>query len=62
MRKGNLQLEWHCGPRTLELEIESPTTIHYLKFHPEAAIEEEDFCDVSDADALARLIEWFVGG
>jgi hypothetical protein len=31
MRKGNLQFEWHKGPKTLELEIESPNSVHYLK-------------------------------
>ena len=59
MRKGNLQFEWHDGPRTLELEIEDARTIHYLKWHPEAGIEEEDVCSISDMDAVARLIEWF---
>ena len=62
MRKGNLQFEWHEGPRTLELEIECPSTIHYLKFHPEAGIEEEDVCSITDTDTLAGLIQWFVGG
>ena len=62
MRKGNLQFEWHEGPRTLELEIENPSTVHYLKFHPEAGIEEEDTCPVSDTDTLAGLILWFVEG
>jgi hypothetical protein len=59
MRKGNLQFEWHDGPRTLELEIEDARTIHYLKWHPEAGIEEEDICSISDLNAVAGLIEWF---
>ena len=59
MRKGNLQFEWHDGPRTLELEIEDARTLHYLKWHPEAGIEEEDVCSLADKDAAARLIEWF---
>ena len=42
MRKSNLQFEWHDGPRTLELEIDGPHTIHYLKWHADAGIEEED--------------------
>jgi hypothetical protein len=62
MRKGNLQFEWHDGPRTLELEIESPSTIHYLKWHSEAGIEDEDICPITDAETLAALLEWFVEG
>ena len=61
MRKGNLQFEWHEGPKTLELEIESPSTIHYLKFHPNAGIEKEDLCAITDTDTVAGLIQWFVG-
>ena len=61
MRKGNLQFEWHEGPKTLELEIESPTTIHYLKFQPDAGIEEEDLCAITDTDTVTGLIQWFVG-
>jgi len=61
MRKGNLQFEWHKGSKTLELEIEDPLTIHYLKYHPEAGVEEEDLCPVEDTDTLAGLIQWFVG-
>jgi hypothetical protein len=30
MAKGNLQFEWHDGPRSLELEFEDAQTIHYL--------------------------------
>ena len=62
MRKSNPQFEWHDGPKTLELEIEDPRTIHYLKWHPEAGVEEEDVCSLSDSDAVGRLIEWFAKG
>jgi len=61
MRKGNLQFEWHEGPKTLELEIESPSTIHYLKFHPDAGIEEEGLCALTDTDTIVGMIRWFVG-
>lgn len=61
MRKGNLQFEWHEGPKTLELEIESTTDIHYLKFHPDDGVEEEDLCDISDTNTVVKLIQWFVG-
>jgi hypothetical protein len=62
MRKGNLQFEWHDGPKTLELEIENPQTIHYLKWHSEAGIEEEEFCEISDAETVTELIRWFLEG
>jgi hypothetical protein len=62
MRKGNLQFEWHKGPKTLELEIESSSTVHYLKWHPEAGIEEEDTCDVADLHLVTKLVEWFIEG
>ena len=61
MRKGNLQFEWHKGSRTLELEVENAATIHYLKYDPEAGVEDEDFCAITDTDTLAGLIQWFVG-
>jgi len=61
MRKGNLQFEWHDGQRTLEIEIETPSTIHFLRFHPEAGIEEEDIRAATDTNTLVRLIQWFVG-
>src|SRR5438132_1629589 len=42
MSTGNLQLEWHEGPKILEMEFESPQTIRYLRWHPEQGVEEED--------------------
>jgi hypothetical protein len=62
MRKGNLQFEWHDGPKTLELEIETPGTIHYLKWHSEAGIEEEEVRLIADTETVTGLIEWFVEG
>lgn len=62
MRKGNLQFEWHAGPRTLEFEFETPGQIHYLKWHPEAAVEEEDILPVSNVEAFANLLTWFMKG
>lgn len=59
MATGNLQFEWNDGPRSLELEIESPTTIHYLKWHPEENIEEEGFFDIDDINRAVLLIRWF---
>ena len=62
MRKGNLQFEWHDGPKTLELEIENPAIIHYLKWHSEAGIEEEEVRLIADTETVTGLIEWFVQG
>lgn len=62
MRKGNLQFEWHAGPRTLELELETPGQVHYLKWHPEAGVEEEDIVPLSDTETIAELLTWFMRG
>jgi hypothetical protein len=62
MAKGNLQFEWSKGQRSLELEIETPATIRYLKWHPEADIEEEDSFDINDTDQAVALILWFMKG
>ena len=59
---GNLQLEWSAGRRSLELEIENPSKIHYLKWDPNEGIEEEDVFDSEDADRTVDLIQWFVKG
>lgn len=60
MRKGNLQFEWHTVPRTLELEIMTPSKIHYLKFDSRTGVNEEDLCAIMDTDTIAGLIQWFV--
>jgi hypothetical protein len=62
MAKGNLQFEWHQGERSLELEIEDPATIHYLKWHPEEGIEEEGTFPLSEASLAVELIRWFMRG
>jgi hypothetical protein len=62
MAKGNLQFEWHDGPRSLELEFESPETIHYLKWHPEAGVEEEGCYSVRDTIQTVDAIHWFMKG
>ncbi|HEX5442750.1 MAG TPA: antitoxin family protein [Pirellulales bacterium] len=61
MSSGALQLEWHRGQKILELEIEDPTTIHYLKWDPAAGVEEEDVFPIGDTAKAARLIDWFTG-
>jgi|SRR3972149_11498032 len=59
---GNLQFEWSEGSRLLELEIETPTTIHYLKWYPEEGIEEEDVFDINNIARAVSLIQWFMRG
>ncbi|MEX0703743.1 MAG: hypothetical protein WD069_16720 [Planctomycetales bacterium] len=59
MSPGNLQFEWHEGRRVLELEFETPDTIHYLKWDPAEKMEEEDVFPVTDLGRAARLIRWF---
>lgn len=58
-RPANLQFEWDDGTRSLELEIETPTTVHYLKWEPEEGCEEEDFFDIGDVGRAISLIRWF---
>jgi len=59
---GNLQFEWNQEPRSLELEIETTSTIHYLKWHPEERIEEEGVFGIDDVDRAVSLIRWFMKG
>lgn len=60
MSRGRLQLEWHRGSRSLELEFETPTTVHYLKWDPEAGVEEEDVLSTTQTKELHDLLSWFV--
>jgi len=62
MSTGNLQLEWHHGPKILEIEFETPQTIHFLQWHPEAGIEEEATFHVTDIERAVDLIQWFMSG
>jgi hypothetical protein len=56
---GTLQLEWHNGPRVLELDFEDPRTIHYLQWHPQAHTEEEHTFPASDIAKAVELVQWF---
>jgi hypothetical protein len=62
MSAGNLQLEWHKGPKILELEFETPTMIRYLQWHPEEGVEEEDVFLTADVAKADVLIRWFMNG
>ena len=59
---GTLQLEWHEGPKTLELEFEDGNTIRYLQWNPTLGIEEEDSCASNDLPKAVELIQWFMRG
>ena len=59
---GNLQFEWSDGLRSLELEIETPQTIHYLKWSPAEAIEEEGLFPIDDIGRAVLLIDWIAKG
>ncbi len=59
MSNGTLQLEWHRGSKSLELEFESPSIIRYLQWHPEQRIEEEDSFPNADLEKAMGLIRWF---
>ena len=62
MAKGNLQFEWHQGARSLELEIEEPQTIHYLKWDPEEGVENEGSFPLGQTSRTVELILWFTKG
>lgn len=57
---GGVQLEWNRDNKTLELEFESPDTVHYLRWQPADGIEDEDLCPVSNTCHLVRLVKWFI--
>ncbi len=56
MSGGHMQLEWHSGPKILEIEFETPETIHYLKWLPGEKVEEEATFPVADVDKAAQLL------
>jgi hypothetical protein len=62
MSTGNLQFEWHHGSKILELEFETPQTIHFLQWHPEASVEEEETFPATDLERAVDLIQWFMSG
>lgn len=62
MTKGRFQLEWHRGPRSLEIEFETPSLAHYLKWDSSSKIQEEDVILTSKRECLLDLIAWFDSG
>jgi hypothetical protein len=59
MTRGRVQLEWHRGNRSLELEFENPSTIHYLQWDSDQAIETEDIVSSDRYNVLKGLLSWF---
>ena len=59
MTRGRLQFEWHRGNRSLELEFADVNQIHYLKWDPNAGVEEEDVIPVNDMAKVHSLLRWF---
>jgi hypothetical protein len=57
--RGSIQLEWHRGPRCLELEFESKVMIHYLKWDPAAGIEDENLVTIYEERKILSLLDWF---
>lgn len=59
MSGGRLQLEWHTKTRSLELEFESPSQIHYLKCDEETGFDEEDVLSSPEEWNIANeLVAW----
>lgn len=62
LSSGGLQLEWHDGPRVLELEFEGPAAIHYLKWDPASGVEDEGTFPAADRARSEESIGWVRGG
>jgi hypothetical protein len=62
MSAGNLQFEWHEGQRSLELEVEDPRTIHFLKWDPFKQVEDEGTFSIRDVERATGLIRWIGEG
>ena len=61
--RGTLQFEWSKGTRSLELEVEGPSTIRYLQWDSAQGVEKEDSFDIIKGTNLAAaLIQWFMKG
>jgi hypothetical protein len=59
MTRGRLQFEWHRGNRSLELEFETPTFVHYLKYDPDQAMEEEATLSLDETPRVMELLHRF---
>jgi hypothetical protein len=59
MTRGRLQFEWHRGSRSLELEFETPESIHFLKWDSDRRIDDENVIATADVEEITRLMNWF---
>jgi len=59
---GTLQLEWHHGERSEEIEFESARCIRFLQWDPSKGVEEEDTISVGEIERAEDLIHWFMSG
>ncbi len=60
LSSGGLQFEWQAANgQSLELEFEDDSTIHYLRWHQAAGIEDEAFLSVDEVEEIEQLIKWF---
>lgn len=59
MTRGRVQLEWHRGNRSLELEFENPTSVHFLQWDSDRGIETEDIVPIDQTERLEGLVNWF---
>ncbi len=59
MTRGRLQLEWHRGNRSLELEFVSKGRIHYLKADDDSGTDEENILLTDQAFEIEELLRWF---
>jgi len=62
LSSGGLQFEWHNGEQSLELELENPREVRYLKWNPSDSVEDEEVVGVADIECLTNLIRWFSKG
>jgi hypothetical protein len=60
MSNGTLQLEWHEGPKSLEIEFESAASVRYLRWHSEEGVEDEDSFPIANLQRAIDLIRWSV--
>ena len=62
MTRGRLQLEWDVGSRHLELEFETPTTAHSLRWDEADGFEEERVQPQFTLGQAVDLIRWCLAG
>jgi hypothetical protein len=60
MTGGRVQLEWHRGKRSLELEFGPDATVHYLKWPGKITEAEEEVVGLDDRETLSGLLGWFI--